>query len=124
MSELISCDIVIWLYPESNINEIFNLELSSSRQENLEPVTTYQEGIAARRSERLNCDKEILDLILRNSSLISKNVDSLCLYRKESMNWVSATIGHEGMSLVRDDSLLDQLSQLGFPVSDTAPDWW
>lgn len=117
-------DLVLWLYPESSLNEIFGVQLGIDSSEDLEPVTTYEDGVVAKRSPRLRCEEAIFKDLAQNKKLVSKNFDSVCVYETGKKSWLFCAIGHEGMGLVRDESLFDYINNEGFAVSKTPPSWW
>jgi hypothetical protein len=117
-------DLVAWLYPESTINNIIGTSVSKSITVNAMPVTTYGDGFVASCTQRLRVTDLLINMIMEEKKLITENCDSLCIYSHESPEWQACTIGHEGMILVRDTSLLGDLKSLGFNASLHAPSWW
>lgn len=117
-------EIVFWLYPESKLDDLFGLSLQRSDYISAEPVTSYEDGVFSNCTKRLPFDERLLDLIECNRRVISDNCDSLCLYLKDSVEWSACTIGHEGMGLVRNVDLMDEIISSGFNASKNPPDWW
>ena len=124
MVKLGAYDLVVWTYPEATLKNIFDFQLSCDHEDDLEPVTTYEENVTVMRSSRLPCNDLVMGRIISGKELISKNIDSLCLYKKNELAWDACTIGHEGMCLVKNEALCDKLIQEGFTVSKKPPEWW
>ncbi len=115
-----SSNVCAWLYPESKVTDLAGYEVTDNPL-NLSPVTTYENGYSPK------CT--VLVTALNNSFgesylELKKNCDSLALYKNNETSWLAATIGHEGMCLVQDDTLLNSLIQAGYSASCRAPDWW
>jgi len=113
--------LVAWLYPESRLRKLLKLDLVRS---DLKPVTTYGDGFQPWHTEPTPCTPELLARISSLRDVITKNCESLALYRESKYNWDFCTIGHEGMSLIVDDMLLDDVGKAGFQASLQAPLWW
>ena len=113
--------LVAWLYPESNLKKLLNLDLVRS---DLKPVTTYGDGFQPWHTEPKRCTSELLARLFSLRDVLTKNCDSLALYRENESSWDFCTIGHEGMSLIADDRLLDDVRKAGFQASLQAPSWW
>ena len=121
LSELTPVSICAWLYPESRTNTLFDVPVVRS---DLEPVTTYENGFVPYHTQLTDSSDKVLENIKSSTSALELNCDSLALYGNGSDKWVVATIGHEGMCLVRDDNLYKKLQTADFPVSKEAPSWW
>lgn len=119
-----SCDLVVWLYPESFLSKLLGVPFELYYEENLESVTTYGNNANVRRSYRLQLDQGLVNKIVMNKELCSKNVDSFCLYYKRKLSWNVCTIGHEGVCLVKDYGMYEFLRKLGYSVSKKPPVWW
>lgn len=117
-------DLIIWLYPESELNQLLGTELHSANEINAEPVTTYQKGIIQKCSSRFEVEKELINKIREGKAVFERNCDSLCLYHPGSDSWFACIIGHEGMCLIKDISLMNELRRLGFNTSLEPPSWW
>lgn len=115
---------VLWAYPEFSDDEFAGLKFQDFQHEELEPVTTYESGEKAKRSERFLCDAQMLELISSLSKDFSKKIDSFCIYKNGESRWVACTIGHEGMGLVQDEGMFNSLIEAGFNASVNPPDWW
>lgn len=115
-------EIVIWMYPESNLDTLFGYDLIKSSD--AEHVTTYEDGTIAKRTPRLKISKEVIDLIRTKKQLLNKNCDSICLYLLGEFNWLGCTVGHEGMGLIKDDRFYETLIENSFNASFNAPSWW
>ena len=124
LSKSKNAELVIWLYPESVLNSIMGLPIHNSGAIDADPVTTYQEGVTAKCTARLPLTSGLIDIIYKERDLITNNCDSLCVYLLEEREWQACTIGHEGMALVKDSTLLDERISLGFNASLQAPNWW
>jgi len=127
MSELSnqsSFELVIWLYPESSVDSIIGVNVLESTSVNAIPVTTYENGVIAKCTQRLRLTKQLISEIAQEKDSMVRNCDSLCIYTPHNAEWQACTIGHEGMVLVRDTALLNNLKCLGFNASLHAPSWW
>lgn len=119
-----SFELVIWLYPESCIDSIIGVNVFESTTVNAMPVTTYENGVVARCTQRLILTEMLINKITQEKDFVAQNCDSLCVYSPKNPEWQACTIGHEGMILVRDTALLSDLIALGFDASLHAPSWW
>lgn len=116
-----SYSICAWLYPESKAKTIAGYDLMNS---NLEPVTTYSDGTISKHTQPVICTPSALESFAEAKNKLVKNVDSLILYREGETEWFAATIGHEGMCLIRDKDLYSYVLESGFNASLEAPSWW
>ncbi|HEX7025708.1 MAG TPA: hypothetical protein VF268_00560 [Gammaproteobacteria bacterium] len=117
-------ELVVWMYPEAEIDELLGLKLYESRSIKAEPVTTYQEGIISRCTKRLPTDRNLIQKLRSERHIITKNCDSICLYFSNDFEWQVCVVGHEGMGLVRNTSFISDLKKSGYNVSLNPPDWW
>lgn len=114
---------VAWLYPDSKANTVAGLTVGEHL--GLLPVTTYSDG-----SEKgLNTKPKefnagLLSELLKNQTEVIEFCDSLAIYQPDEKEWSACLIHHEGMCLVKDDSLLEKLKEQKFAVSTEAPSWW
>jgi len=115
--------ICAWLYPDQVASELIELSVSDNPL-GLIPITTYENGHKPRCTKLLPASKTNFRLFSVAKAEILKNCDSLALYENDQVNWVAATIGHEGMCLVQDDNLLNAIVRAGFNASLEAPNWW
>ena len=116
-------NICAWLYPESNVTELVGIEVSDNSQGFI-PVTTYENGFSPKCTALVLATPGSIRSFGSAYSELKKNCDSLAIYKKNQFNWFAATIGHEGMCLVQDNSLLKRLTQAGYAASTEAPSWW
>jgi len=123
LTSLDTYELVIWFYPESIINKIATHEAIENHPP-FESVTTYEEGISAKRTKPIPANAELISNIASNKQAISKNIDSLALYKPSNHEWAACTIGHEGMSLIKDSALINTLIEGGYNASQEAPSWW
>jgi len=121
LSSVLPLSICAWLYPESKVKTIINCSLQRS---DLEPVSTYENGFVPFHTPLVACSETTLNNIQSLKSVITSNCDSLALYKSGSNNWVAATIGHEGICLIKDDELFNKIKSAGFSASKEAPIWW
>lgn len=112
-----------WLYPESSVMELAGIEVTDNLL-SLVPVTTYENGFSPRCTAPISASCENIQLFSKSHEALKKNCDSLALYKNNNSSWLVATIGHEGMCLVQDESLLNDLLQAGYVASTQSPDWW
>jgi len=113
--------ICAWLYPESKASMIAGQKVTET---SIQAVTEYDDGFKPRHTELTICNVELLNLILSSKNEVFKNCDSFALYSDDKSHWEVATIGHEGMCLVKNVTLLGQLEDAGFSVSSKPPSWW
>ncbi len=116
--------LVLWAYPEATASAIGDWSLLSAHKESLEPVTSYENGFVARRTDRLPLDLELLESLQEHEAAMVAQIDSVCLYPAGAPSWVAAAIGHEAMGLVRDPAWLGELRAAGLSASERAPSWW
>ena len=114
--------IIIWLYPECKITDLFSLAISNSL--NYNSVTTYSDGYKPFATLPKCLNKKMIKLLNKNKNIIHEYCDSIVLYKGDDKDWFMSTIGHEGMCLVKDDMLLEELKKEGFSCSLESPDWW
>jgi hypothetical protein len=119
-----SIELVIWLYPESSIDSIIGENVLASTTVNATPVTTYKNGCIARCTERLQVTDILITKITQKKGVIVKNCDSLCTYSPKNSEWQACIIGHEGMMLIKDNTLLNDIKSLGYDASLHSPSWW
>lgn len=122
LSRSVTADICAWLYPDSNEHTLANLPVVEAN--GLIPITTYRDGSLPKRTQLVSCTEEVLSNFLSSKNQLRKHCDSIVLYINGASSWMAATVGHEGMSLVQDDSLLPGLVESGFNASLKAPSWW
>jgi hypothetical protein len=111
-----------WLYPESQQGTLAGFRVVAS--EGVQPVTSYNNGTSPSRTELVAATDEAMAAIRRCESEMKANCDSIALYPEGGSEWCAATIGHEGMCIVHDESNLQQLQDAGFKVSNKPPAWW
>jgi hypothetical protein len=116
-------NICAWLYPESIATELAGIEVTDNPL-SLSPVTTYENGVSPKCTAFVPASSESISLFGSAYVELKKNCDSLALYKNNESSWLTATIGHEGMCLVQDESLLNNLTQAGYAATTKAPDWW
>jgi hypothetical protein len=110
-----------WLYPESRVSKVSGQPIENS---NLESVTRYGDGTIPRHTSLANCTKELLQSLSSSQAEIVASCDSLALYKNGAITWFAAVVGHEGMCLVKDDAMLDEIMAAGFVASLKEPGWW
>lgn len=116
-------NVCAWLYPESTVSELAGFEITDNK-EMLTPVTTYEGGFLPKRTKLIPAIGNILPMFNSSKDELKANCDSLALYKDNEPSWYAATIGHEGMCLVQDDTLLEKLVSAGFNATSEAPSWW
>ena len=112
-----------WLYPESKISACSGYSVTSN-PENLIPVTSYGDNHKPKCTEVTLASKSSITSFCANKFTVIKNFDSLALYKTNTKSWSATTIGHEGICLIQDDSLLLEITGAGFIASLQAPEWW
>mgnify|MGYP003669201645 CR=1 FL=1 len=120
LHRLIICS---WLYPESTSTSVAGFPINNVPS-NLQPTTIYANGIRPRHTEPVEATAPNITAFEEAASEIAANCDSLALYGEGEESWFAATIGHEGMCLVQDESLFSSLSEAGYSVSMEPPSWW
>jgi len=123
LSASIDLNICAWLYPESTATELAGIE-ATNNPFSLLSVTTYENGFSPKCTSLTPATKGTIDSFGVSCEELKENCDSLALYKNNQSAWLAATIGHEGMCLVQDESLLTSLTEAGFSATTTAPDWW
>lgn len=117
-------DLIIWFFPESKLRNICGLKLASKDLIEGEQVTAYGDGFKPRKTRRIELTSDLMNEVRNSAKEIQSNCDSLALYRPSEKNWSICTIAHEGMCLVRDENLIDELLSQGFSASLNQPEWW
>ncbi|TFH80362.1 MULTISPECIES: hypothetical protein [Pseudomonas] len=117
-------ELVIWLYPESRVDNVIGYRVNSPTSVNAIPVTTYAGHIAGRCTQRLPITDDLIRAIALNEVDFIDECDSLCVYHPSQAEWVASVISHEGVILIKDGSLLVGLEVLDFKVTPHAPSWW
>ena len=118
-------DVIVWLYPESTIEHLFGYTLVNGDEFEGLAVTKYEDSkIITKRTQRYPLSEVFLNKIENNKQEFEANCDSCVLYKSEIKDWHVASIGHEGMFIVNDDDEYIELSESGFSVSKTPPEWW
>jgi hypothetical protein len=124
MCEQAAHDMVLCLYPDS-VPDAFAEPFASSRsQEDLERVTTYEDGTASPCSERLRVTADTVEALRPHLGDFEDWGDSLILYPLRERTWTAAFIPHERVVLIRDVRLRDYLDAAGVTVGFEAPDGW
>ena len=124
LSEREELEIIMWLLPESKIQNFCNINLAPKNLLEGEPVTTYDDDFRANKTKRAKATKELFSKIQSEKKAITENCDSLVLYRPKTKQWLACTIGHERIILIDDNSLLETLSNKGLCPSLKEPNWW
>ena len=112
-------ELVFWSYQDYEEGEFLGQPISSASAG--EAVTKYGDGAFPYNTSRIEYNADILALINQNKKMMEEHCDSIALYAPGSHDWYMCTIGHESLSLIRDDSLEKALSSNGSPVSLEAP---
>ena len=123
LSNLEQLKICAWLYPESTVGSLagFNVSLCESW---LVAVTSYADGFRPLHTELIPASPANISALVNAALDLKDNCDSLALYKDNEKSWYAATIGHEGMCLVQNRSLLQGLVRAGFNASEKPPSWW
>jgi hypothetical protein len=116
-------NICAWLYPESKVRELAGHEVTSNPS-SLTPATEYEDGHKPRCTAPTAASSAAINSFAGSHAALKKNCDSLALYKINESSWLAVTIGHEGMCLIQDNSLLNSLIKAGYAASTDAPDWW
>lgn len=117
-------ELVAWMYPESKYSHLKGIDLTLSKNVDAEPVTQYEGDVHVKCTDRILASESLINLFRRERKSIFRHCGSICLYDVGSYEWSIAAIGHEGMVLVRDESMLSKINGAGFNASLNKPDWW
>lgn len=117
-SDLLVC---AWLYPDVELTSLAGFKVVPNQ--GLEPVTTYEDGTLPYRTELAPAIDSVIEAMRGYEAELHAYCDSITLYSPGSIKWAAATVGHEGMCLVRSDKTFYQLQEAGFRVSKQAPAW-
>ena len=123
LAESQSYSICAWLYPESKASELAGFKVCSGNTA-IEQITTYSDGVHPKHTELAPATKANIKAYLEAENELKTNCESLVLYSEQSSNWIAATIGHEGMCLIKESRLLSGLLSAGFNATTEAPSWW
>lgn len=120
-----SRDLIIcaWLYPEAAVEKLAGFEVTEN-PDSLLPITAYENGFQPKCTAPVTANESSISAFRSAHSELKNCCDSLALYEKSKSSWLAATIGHEGMCLVQDESLFQSLVKAGYPASSEAPAWW
>lgn len=118
-----SCKLIAWIYPESRIKHIVGLLISKHSYDYM-PVTAYEPEIKPTCTDKVTADPEFILGLKPYLIKFKRNCDSLALYPSGSKDWVACSVGHEGMCLVKDDSLISAIQGAGFSATLEKPVWW
>ena len=102
-------NVCAWLYPESNVTKLAGIEVTDNPLL-LSLITTYENGFSPRCTACIPASGVSIRSFGTAYAEMKKNCDSLALYRISHRAWLAATIRHEGLCLVQDDSLLNSLT--------------
>ncbi|MDO3386607.1 hypothetical protein QWI17_12240 [Gilvimarinus sp. SDUM040013] len=123
ISKMESCELVIWLYPESRIRHLAGA-LVSKNHVNFVPITTYEDRTEPRCTSSLPAHSNSILALKTFISKLERNSDSIALYPAGEKDWSACSVGHEGVCLVKNERLLFKIQSAGFTASLTAPSWW
>jgi hypothetical protein len=115
--------ICAWLYPESTATAIAGFPTAFTCS-NLEPITTYEDSVSVVHTQLAPASAANISSYKAAESELIAHCDSLALHREGESSWFAATIGHEGMCLVKEQSLLPSLIAAGYAASAEPPSWW
>ena len=114
-------NVCAWLYPESDALKLAGSDVIENNF-SLIPVTVYENGFIPKCTTPVKASIDSINVFGAAFNELKKHCDSLALYKNNESSWLVATIGHEGMCLVKDDSLLNNLIQAGFSAKTDAPE--
>lgn len=117
-------DIIMWLFPESKIRSLCDINLAPKNLQEGDPVTIYDDDLQVKKTRRVKTTESLFIKMQNEKKTITENCDSLVLYRTQTKKWLACIIGHEYIVLVDDDSLLDTVTKQGFNASLEEPSWW
>jgi hypothetical protein len=123
LSKIEPCELVTWLYPESRIKHLAGI-LVVKNHSDLLPVTKYENGNEPKCTKSVPATSDFLLALKPFSSKFKRNSDSIALYPVGAKCWSACTVGHEGMCLVKNETLLSNIQNAGFSASLRAPSWW
>lgn len=115
---------VAWLYSYSNAKSVAGLVVAGE-SDGLLPVTTYGDGSEhGLHTNPTPFSSSLVAELVRKKSKVIRCCDSIAIYRPNEKDWFACSIHHEGMCLVKDESLLAEFTQQGFIATIEAPSWW
>lgn len=117
-------DFIVWLYPESRLKHLFGFELSEDKNSQSNPVTTYSEGVVSKSTTRQRLTKLFIEQLSESKRVYTRNCDSCVLYKSGDKDWYASIIGHEGISLIKNDGIIEDLLTHGFNASFNKPSYW
>lgn len=122
--ELEELEIIVWLYPESKLKNLFGFDLLKNDEYQGNPVTEYDASVVVKRTVRQKLTTEFITQINKSKRIFVQNCDSCVLYRLSEFDWYASTIGHEGIFLINDDSKKNECVLNGFNATLKKPDFW
>ena len=115
---------IAWLYPGLKLTSFAGLAVTSDSNDLL-PVTTYGGSLEKTLNTKpLHLTVNLVAELVQGGTELFRSCDSLAIYRADEKDWLACTIYHEGMCLVKDNTLLPQLIAQGFSATEEAPSWW
>jgi hypothetical protein len=117
-------DFIVWLYPESKLKHLFGHQLCKGTNFEGLPITKYDSDAVVKRTCRTRIYELFMDEMNKYKRIYSNNCDSCVLYKPGEYDWFAAVIGHEGVCIVNDDRMINELISSGFNVSHEKPVWW
>ena len=118
-------EVIIWLYPESQLKHLFCFDLLHCDRYQGKPVTEYNDSdVIIRRTVRQKLTSTFITRIFESRRIFIQNCDSCVLYKPGEYDWYASTIGHEGVFLVKEDNKQNEFVSNGFNASLKKPDFW
>lgn len=115
--------ICAWLYPEAQAKDLAGFAVIDGFP-GLVPPTAYGNDHVAKCTEVVSASEKTLEAFSNAKTSVMRNCDSVALYQRNQLSWAACVIGHEGICLIQDDSLLNELVTAGFNACLKAPRWW
>lgn len=117
-------DVILWFYLGNKQQNICGLKLAQKSLIEGEQITHYWKDQKPHKTRRVSLTTELLTDIRASEKSISKNCDSIALYRPGIKEWLACAISHEGMCIIREDQYLEALKVSGLNASTEKPEWW
>ncbi len=117
-------DAVALVYPGDEIPRFPAPFSPASSPEDFEQVSSWEEGELAAPSARIPASTSLFVALAALPVGAFEATWDFILVRPGELEWMAAAIPHEGMVLVRDDTLLKDLAAAGVQAQSEPPEWW
>ena len=73
-------DIIMWLFPESKIRSLCDINLAPKNLQEGDPVTIYDDDLQVKKTRRVKTTESLFIKMQNEKKTITENCDSLVLY--------------------------------------------